>query len=1245
MASTSDDTTNAPIAGVDTSSAPMSARERKKREVEEKMKANKRAKEDRETALRDARLTQSDGRIAERTVIKNSIALGAYTISTPPTLQLLVKTLGMLQGLLLSQEWVRRRQDGILNLTAFQRADPVGALARAANDEGDVREAALKMLAIIQVLYDYVTARTGDASQIAEGREASRDPEERNREAPAWSAADGGYTRLNFGIDEAASPEGVQAFHDWGKSATQEDIDALAAAGRPASEAPARIPNVETMCPAGDAVQPPVFVAAPARKSKSVPMLTIAAVALLIKRAKVAISVAPNKIAPLGELNNKIKKMGLIEAGIARLATTLGAQLGNGTNPADAIEDFREANLFTYSHDVGDHDIKAFNAWVDAALADGYAVISIHDEADTLVKKVPKAGAKAPAIELLRPNYSLSRTRTVLVGATLLATVQDDSLWGSLLHREPHDMVAYLCAEGLLIPPLEPTDQSVQYIGIDHCVDVKYSEEDPANKLAFTFRNVLDHMKELRPSFRYVQEESAKARLLAAQSKAVVPLTLADGTLEHITAAQARHDSTVAVKQLAVDAVMAKTRADYYKPDEVPKFFPSMPQGNLHIFHDEAGTAMLGARTRAFIATSPLEKAQKRRADDVEEHWLSKALVVSCTATQQASKTDLAGGLGGYVKLAIEEALAQGQPLAVLSYTSVGVAGIARSTGIPPDADHTFNPADQVKLFLVLRVPAEEVKEDDDGVPVEEEFVWACCPFTAHADAPAALAKAHAVFAEMRLPAPRPLDARDLRRVRHVRGGDHALVQRPHHPVRRRRGAEQRVHYLPKSMVLCHATLKQLNVLYQMLGRSMNLLQSIILDGYTIDVLTHPYTLARVQCYYLIEQFMVKCMKGAAHFELRQPDKMMGALVRFAEEQTARYGLDVADFLGKSRVGLRNLSLNKTLALGDKRNGGELVNLSDLRAPGATSSTGASDYDDDDDDEALGLVSQHLGVQGTHECVRDTFGWRACIDKFEAQWPVRPHFKTKATGDAADKAAANKGFIDQCTKPEKDALVKQPTYKRDGTRASDGKCAFQLPLKLAPYADLIHRVLPVWFALLWKLMVHKQWPGHADEMAVSTRVTFAKNAAYRIFARSKHALSLLICSGQFVPIPNEESWVVQLTTFTEQLGDTPERRKQALQHMLRVLAWNTEARSAAANNHANHVTDLHIFLERLYACEEVNELPWNMPQLNKSPDWFAADPKVLSGTLHANDADVCTYEEYTLHKIQGIQDMGYLQLP
>ena len=239
-----------------------------------------------------------------------------------------------------------------------------------------------------------------------------------------------------------------------------------------------------------------------------------------------------------------------------------------------------------------------------------------------------------------------------------------------------------------------------------------------------------------------------------------------------------------------------------------------------------------------------------------------------------------------------------------------------------------------MKLFLVMRVRSEEVKEDDDGVPEEEEYVWACCPFTAHADAPAALAKAHAVFVEMGCPhlipsmrviyvgydmfaAATTLSCSDLT-IRFTDGD-----------------SEQRVHYLPKSMVLCHAMLKQLNVLYQMLGRSMNLLQSIILDGYTIDVLTHPYTLARVKCYYLIEQFMVKCMKGRRARRAApagQDDGGAGAVRRGAERKT--FGLPVDEFLGKSRVGLRNLpSLNATLDKGDKRNGGELVDLSDLRAP------------------------------------------------------------------------------------------------------------------------------------------------------------------------------------------------------------------------------------------------------------------------------------------------------------------------
>ena len=234
---------------------------------------------------------------------------------------------------------------------------------------------------------------------------------------------------------------------------------------------------------------------------------------------------------------------------------------------------------------------------------------------------------------------------------------------------------------------------------------------------------------------------------------------------------------------------------------------------------------------------------------------------------------------------------------------------------------------------------------------------------------------------------------------------------------------------------------------------------------------------------------------------------------------------------------------------------------------------------------------------------------------------MRPHFNTEATGNMTDRAAANKGFIDQCTLPEKDALVKQPTYRRDGTKASDGKPAFYDPLKLAPYTDLVCRVLPVWFALAWKLAVYKQWDGHDASVSEAQRVTYAKEHAHRMWSRARAALGLLICTGQLVadPQPGELDYV-QLTTFTEQLGDTPERRKQALQHMLRALAWNTAQSTPTTTN---HVTDLSIFLERLLACKDVKSEPWNMPELKKKPDWFAKDARKSSRARRTPTTPTC----------------------
>ena len=295
-----------------------------------------------------------------------------------------------------------------------------------------------------------------------------------------------------------------------------------------------------------------------------------------------------------------------------------------------------------------------------------------------------------------------------------------------------------------------------------------------------------------------------------------------------------------------------------------------------------------------------------------------------------------------------------------------------------------------------------------------------------------------------------------------------------------------------------------------------------------------------------------------------------------------------------------------------------------------------------DDEEAL--------PPSAHEVVKDNFGWRGCIDRPPAEWPGLydpnggPHYATKPTGTTPDAIElAHKQFIGDCTAPEKNALVKVPKFNAAGDKVSDGQYAFYDPMKLAPYVDLLHRVLPSWFAVVWVLLVHKQWPGHADTVSENARVAYAKKEANHLFTRVRAALSLLICTNQFVPIPNEENWIVQLKEFGRQLGDTPDRREQALKHMLRVFAWNTKQPS----NHQNHVTALHLFLERLNKCWDVKAEPWNMRELKQKPLWLETNPKIIVREPHANDADVCQYDQYTLDNTHDpdAQPMGYLTLP
>lgn len=1266
MASMSSVATVHPAATVD-SDAGLSSRQKRKKNNEAAPAAT-RTRPAPTPAEDEARRERADARLAERNLIKTQVTQGQYKFDLPPTSQSVTSVLTMLQNLVLVQEEpLRDRQTGRLILTAFERTDPIGALARGVDNVGDAPQAGRKALAISQRMYDFVTAVTAvhleRPDKLARGREASLDPNERKDEAPPWPASKNGYVRFNDVIAHAASPEGKEAFWGWAETPTDADAAATEALrqahpDREIPDAPPRIPNARIVCPAGAIAMPPLYVAAPARKSKSVPMITVIGIALQIPGAVVAVSVAPNKIGPLTELVKKVEKTGWTEAGIAIIASTLAAQLGRNADPAATIRNFHASNLFFYSHQEA-QDINAFVAWAEHKIAIGRAIISVHDEADTLTKKQldPDAPptAKVPAIQRLWPYFSLSKALTILVGATLIPTLEDDSLMGSILHDDPHDAVADLCDEGILIPPLEPTDQGQQYIGIEHCVGVQYDAEDPNNPFAFTQKLVLSKMKRMRGTCRFVQREGAEAKLQLAQNKPVVPQVLDEdaGTVETQEQAQVRHIAAVARKQKALDTVKAKTIGDFYKPDKVPQTTPSMPDGSLHLFYDEPATAMLAACTAAHIAREPLAAVEKARPGDPEEHVLSKALVVSCCSTQQVSATDLGGGLGGYTKLATQEAIDQGKVLCLLLYTSIGKAGITKTTGMPADDQQASNPSDQVKLFLVRPMADDasdqDSSDDDSGDESQGGYRWACCPFTAHEDAPSALAHAHAVLAskgfEHLLPEMRLIYVGyDMFAASTTLScSDHTLVVN---------GATMRVHYLPYLMVLCHTKLKQLNVLYQMLGRSMNLLQSIKLANYKIDVLTHGNTLLRVKCYYLIEQYMIKCMKGLNGIELRQPDQMMGALVQYANEQCAAYGLAAHDFLSTSRVGLRNVPIAKALARGKQNRGARHVRLADIHQLPTEASSGGSDdtdaddeyrYDDDDDEEAL--------PPSAHEVVKDNFGWRGCIDRPPAEWPGLydanggPHYATKPTGTTPDAIElAHKQFIGDCTAPEKAAILPVPKFNAANVKISDGQAALYDPKWLAPHTDLLHRMLPCWFAVAWILQVHKQWDSRPSTWSLAERVTWAKKEADHSYRRVRAALSFLICTNQFVPIPNEENWIVQLKEFGRQLGDSKDRREQALKHMLRVFAWNTKQSS----NHQNHVTALHLFLERLNKCLDVKAEPWNMRELKQKPLWLEANgPKIIGREPHVNDADVCQHDQYVLNNTHDpdAQPMDYLTLP
>ena len=1137
---------------------------------------------------KDEKLCSPDFRAQERDRVK-ALYAGAMEMGggQRPTLALIQDLLQRQQDCVKAQDELRK-PDGTLSYDTFSRRDPVGSLAREADGTGNLKEAAKKILALVQHAWDYRQAMVGTDAERKQGREQSLDPIEASWGAPAWPKDKDGHERFREGIYDARAEKAE--FHAWAAEEINDED------GNPMP----RIPDAERMLPEGDIVVPPTFIAGEARKSKSQPTIALAALTLRIPDVKVLISVAPNKIGPLTELNNKIGQTGLVEAGAFTMGTTLNNPLTD-----DAIAELCTSNLLTYSHEEKG-DVLAAKRFVEDARARGYAVIMIHDEAHSLVKLIEKeehdTDEEKKIVELLRPLFSLSMTRTVLVGATLTPTLHEPSIWGSTILEEAGNHVCDLSTEGLLERPLEPSDKGAQYLGISDMVKELYDiGADARDPYAFTRANVLERMKENRPECIRVSIESAKSWVAKLTSEGPKIRTV-KGVMQTQEQAQKSFDFRLKKAKREVEKAEAVNVNDPLPDNKVPKMHPYMPDGCVKFFKDEVATAMLTCHAGAYIASTPSAPAQKARSNDPENHHVCHTYLVSCTQIQQTNARDVVGGLAGFTRWCTGEMKRQQKPGVVLLYSSVSNASIVRSTNIEARPGTRGGDKNPVKLFLVLPIVTGTDANGDDVVE------WQTLPFSCHPGAAEALRQAHTLCADngVRNLVPSLCAIKvgyDMFKASTTLAvSDLCFEFSPNVP--------ERLHYVPCSMVLCHSKDKQLDVLYQMIGRAMNLFIAILLPKFKVRVLSHLHTLNKIKCYYHIEKYMVDCMKGTTGPESRQPDKMMGALKQFAKEQTNEYNLG-DDFLAKARIGLRRKTIEDTLAVGNQANGGEIVRIGDIHKP---------DEEEEEEEEDPMDVDDTSDTDATASVIDEIFKWKHAIGRPQSEWCIPgPSYKL----DESDQGA-RMALIKQLTAQEQDALTPVPKFDANRNRISDGKAAFYNAKYLNQYLDLVNRVLPAWFAVLWKLYVHKQW----DDIPNATdreRKERAKETAWNAFIRCWGALSYLICTKQLCPpnSPNHSAWEL-LTDFTNQLGDNAMHRREALSHMLRGLKWNTEQSA----NHTNHVTDLLNMLERVLAFNDPVVLPWKLPPFGQAPAWHAIDhTKPVTRISIKHNCTECEYEE------------------
>ena len=213
----------------------------------------------------------------------------------------------------------------------------------------------------------------------------------------------------------------------------------------------------------------PIMISAPPRKGKSA--LTLLLISLAVKMGfNVFFSVAPNKIVPLREMKEKIRKLGWDKLGFTyRTIDDLWKQAQKNLeyindDPGDAkkpspelIKEVcmlaRDTQLILYSSDnfsdvwkidkvlSNDEHYRGFPEPTAAArgeidarciLGNGPVVLHVHDEAQTLVKiDSGEDKGSGKILRLLRKHYFNSSNLLCMVSATQLPTLQE-LMWGDI---------------------------------------------------------------------------------------------------------------------------------------------------------------------------------------------------------------------------------------------------------------------------------------------------------------------------------------------------------------------------------------------------------------------------------------------------------------------------------------------------------------------------------------------------------------------------------------------------------------------------------------------------------------------------------------------------------------------------------------------------------------------------------------------------------------------------------------------